>query len=129
MNIFKFFKSIASLFKEIPMNENISLDELSQKLSSLKEGEIILDVRRPEEFDEGHIPGARNISYELVGNYIDELKKYQSIYIHCKMGPRAKMAFQTLKNAGLNNVICISDAGMKAWIERGYPVGHDKIHN
>lgn len=101
---------------------NMTLDNFHDKHKNLGPGEVILDVRRPEEFAEGHIAGAINISHELVLNHVEELKKYKLIYIHCKRGGRANAAFEALKSAGLNNMVCIYDAGMDAWLERGYPV-------
>jgi phage shock protein E len=101
---------------------NISLDELHAKHGKLEKNEIILDVRNPDEFSEGHIAGALNIPLPEVAERANELKAYETVYIHCKRGGRAKSAFETLQKLGYNNVICVTDAGMDAWIERNYPV-------
>lgn len=101
---------------------HMSLDELYQKHGKLSTNEVILDVRNPDEFSEGHIDGALNIPLPEVSERISELKDFGTIYIHCKRGGRAKSAFETLQKLGLNNVVCVSDAGMDAWQERGYPV-------
>jgi rhodanese-related sulfurtransferase len=53
---------------------------------------------------------------------MEELKKFKTVYIHCKRGGRAKTAFETLQSLGLENLVCIEDAGMDAWRERGYPI-------
>ena len=70
----------------------LSLDELYEKSKNLKEGDVILDVRGPNEFAEGHIEGSLNIPHDSVVEHVDKLKEYKNIYIHCKMGGRAKMA-------------------------------------
>lgn len=103
-------------------NTLMTLEDFHTQHRSLKESELILDVRRPEEFQEGHIEGARNIPVDEVQEHADELRKYQTVYIHCKRGGRAKTAFETLKNAGLSNLVCVHDAGMDQWIASGYPV-------
>lgn len=88
----------------------------------LGKNDIVLDVRNPDEFKEARIKDAINFPLPELMSHVEELKKYDHVYIHCKRGGRAKTAFDQLKNAGLNNVICIHDAGMDAWIERGFPV-------
>jgi rhodanese-related sulfurtransferase len=105
------------------MSDNkMTLNDFHDKHQKLGKDEVILDVRRAEEFAEGHIAGAINISHEQVLDHVEELKKYKLIYIHCKRGGRANTAYEALKGAGLNNMVCIYDAGMDAWMERGYPV-------
>lgn len=100
----------------------MGLNEFFNLHKTLKKDEIILDVRRPEEFEAGHIENARNIPVDQVAEFTDELRKYSTIYIHCKRGGRAKTAFDILSNAGLSNLVCIHDAGMDLWMESGYPV-------
>lgn len=90
--------------------------------TKLGKNDVILDVRNPDEFSEGHIKGALNYPLPEIMNHADELKKYDHVYIHCKRGGRAKNAFEALKNAGLTNLICIHDGGMDMWIENGFPV-------
>jgi rhodanese-related sulfurtransferase len=84
--------------------------------------EVILDVRRPDEYSEGHMPKALNIPVDQLATRTEELKNFSKIYIHCKRGGRAKTAYETLSNLGLNNLVCIHDGGMDMWIENGYPV-------
>lgn len=103
-------------------NKNMTLDEFFNCHKSLGKDELILDVRRPDEFSAGHIENARNIPVDQVAGFVDELRKFSTVYIHCKRGGRAKAAFETLSNAGLSNLVCIYDAGMDQWIESGYPV-------
>jgi len=84
--------------------------------------EVILDVRRPDEFADGHMAKALNIPLDQLTNHTDELKKFDKVYIHCKRGGRAKTAYETLGRLGLNNLVCIHDGGMDMWIENGFPV-------
>ena len=100
--------------------ENISIDDLHDKVSSLGSNDLILDVRSPAEFDSGHIKGARNQGHEEVGDISDELKKYDTVYVHCKMGGRAQMASQTLNGMGLENIVCVGNGGMQRWTDQGW---------
>lgn len=102
-------------------NIHLSLKEFHDRHLHLEKNDIILDVRNPEEFNECHIKGALNIPLGDVVNHVEKLKTYHRIYIHCKRGGRAQNAFQILSGAGLNNLVCISDAGMDMWISEGFP--------
>lgn len=93
--------------------------DLHQKLGAK---EVILDVRRPDEFAEGHIENALNIPLDQLPARFTELKDFTAIYIHCKRGGRAKSAYDVLNQLGVKNLICIFDAGMDVWMEKGYPV-------
>ena len=103
-------------------NTKMKLHELFQAHTALKEGEIILDVRNPDEFTQGHIQGALNIPLPELPQRHGELKTYSRIYIHCKRGGRAKTALEVLDGAGFTNLVCIEDAGMDLWVESNYPV-------
>lgn len=69
---------------------------------------IILDVRRDDEYSEGHIPGAINIANED----IDTINKpemlpdlNQVIYVYCRSGRRSKEASEKLVQLGYTNII------------------------
>lgn len=102
--------------------DSISIDKLHGLIPDLGEDDLILDVRTPGEFSEGHIKGARNQDHETVGSISDELQKFKIVYIHCKMGGRAQSAAADLANAGLTNIVCVSQGGMHRWMEMGWEV-------
>ncbi|MCH8157958.1 MAG: rhodanese-like domain-containing protein, partial [Nitrospinae bacterium] len=52
----------------------------------------------------------------------EELKQYKTVYVHCKMGGRAKMAAEALQGTGLDNIVCVGDGGMERWAEMGWPM-------
>ena len=68
---------------------------------------IILDVRRADEFAEGHIPGAINVANEdIEDKEIVELPdKNQTIYVYCRSGNRSKQAAEKLVKLGYENII------------------------
>ena len=102
--------------------QNISIDKLHDLLDGLTEKDLILDVRSPSEFNEGHIEGAQNTPHEDVSSISSDLKNYETVYVHCKMGGRAKIASDILTNSGLENVVCVGEGGMHRWAEMGWPI-------
>lgn len=102
--------------------DKISIDKLHDLIPDLAEDDLILDVRTPSEFAEGHIKGAQNQDHESVDSIADELKNYKTVYVHCKMGGRAQKAAEELEMAGLTNIVCVSQGGMHRWMEMGWEV-------
>ena len=86
--------------------EKISMSEGIERMES-DEGYILLDVRRADEFEAGHIPGAVNLPNEEIGTEeIPSLPdKAQTIYIYCRSGNRSKQAADKLLALGYTNLI------------------------
>lgn len=100
----------------------MTMDELAKLYKTLPKNHIVLDIRTPEEFAEGHVPGAINIDHEDVLNHVEELKKYEKIYVHCKSGGRVSRTVPGMKQAGLNNLVPLTTSGMAHWEAKGYEV-------
>ena len=85
--------------------KQISQDEAMEIMKS-EEDYIILDVRRPDEFSEGHIQNAVNLPNETIGT--DEIKelpeKDQLILVYCRSGNRSKQASEKLAALGYTNI-------------------------
>lgn len=91
---------------EKDMYKMITMDEAKEIFKA--EGDyIIVDVRRLDEFEGGHIPGAINIPNEDIGTEeISQLPdKEQTIYIYCRSGNRSKQASEKLVKMGYTNII------------------------
>ena len=84
----------------------ISMDEAVKMMRDEKDY-IILDVRRPDEYAEGHIPGAINVPNEEIGTAeIPELpSKSQLILVYCRSGRRSKEAAEKLVRLGYTNIV------------------------
>ena len=84
----------------------ISMDE-AVKMMKDEKNYIILDARRPDEFAEGHIPGAINVPNEEIGTEeIPELPdKSQLILVYCRSGRRSKEASEKLVKLGYTNIV------------------------
>ena len=85
---------------------SITMDEAVTMMAE-ESGYIILDVRRPDEFAEGHIPGAINVPNETIGTAeIPELPdKNQLILVYCRSGRRSKEASEKLVKLGYTNIV------------------------
>lgn len=94
---------IMFLFKKIP---SISIKELERKLT---ENIVLIDVREPNEFRNGHILSAKNIPLNKIGNY----KPKTEVYVICQSGMRSKAATKKLINAGYDAINV--KGGMLAW--------------
>ncbi len=83
----------------------ISQEEAKQMMVR-DDGHIIVDVRRQDEYDTGHIPGAILIPNESIGTEQPEQlpDKDQIILIYCRSGRRSKEAAQKLADMGYTNI-------------------------
>ena len=84
---------------------NITAEEAKQIMDS-EEGYIILDARTREEYAEGHIPGATQISHEEIKEKAAEIlpDKNQLILVYCRSGRRSKLAAEALVKLGYTNI-------------------------
>lgn len=80
--------------------------EQAAEMMKLEGGQIVVDVRRQDEYDEYHIPGAICIPNESIGTEMPEElpDKEQIILIYCRSGRRSKEAAQKLFDMGYKNV-------------------------
>lgn len=84
---------------------SITMEEAKEAFTT-SENYIILDVRRADEFAEGHIPGAINVANEDIGaEQPAELPDLdQVIYVYCRSGRRSKEASAKLAALGYTNI-------------------------
>ena len=82
--------------------------DINEGLEDMKlvKNKVLVDVRTPEEFAEGHVPGAVNIEARLCGRrnrkYIESIltDKSAHIYMYCLSGARSGMAAAYLRQMG-----------------------------
>ena len=85
---------------------------------------LYVDVRTPQEFENVHISGARNIPLPDLHTYIEELKtlsQQRPIMLVCRTQNRVKIAYDYLMNNGVTQCE-ILEGGITAWVEQGKPV-------
>lgn len=68
-------------------------------------GAILLDVRSPQEYREGHIPESKNVPLQTIGNIesVAETKE-TPLYVYCYSGSRSSQAVHLLQRMGYKNV-------------------------
>jgi phage shock protein E len=68
---------------------------------------LIVDVRTPTEWDRGHLPNAKHIEWQNIGEEITKLTddKHSTIYVYCRSGNRSGKAKLILEQLGYSNVI------------------------
>lgn len=91
--------------EEIDMIINIEVDELAMDLP-FDENLVVLDVRKPTEFADGHVKNAMSIPLEEMRDpaTLSELEEDQNIYVHCQGGYRSVIAASLLKKQGIHNL-------------------------
>ncbi|HEV2830952.1 MAG TPA: MBL fold metallo-hydrolase [Hanamia sp.] len=102
---------------------DIEADELAMDLP-FDEKLMVLDVRKPNEFAEGHVKGASNLPLNDMTDIaqIASLEEDQNIYIHCAGGYRSVIAASLLKRQGYHNVRNILGGFTAIKEEKGVPV-------
>jgi len=83
------------------------------------QGVAIIDVREPDEYAEGHVPGARPLPLGEVPERADEVPEGETVYVVCAVGGRSRRAAEHL--AGLGRDVVNVAGGTKGWIEAGHP--------
>lgn len=69
-----------------------------------EQGAIVVDVRTPAEFKDGHVKGSINLPLQTLGSQMNKLKKDQVIITCCRSGSRSGMARRQLKANGFTQV-------------------------
>jgi rhodanese-related sulfurtransferase len=99
--------------------------ESSELLRQIEAGQspLIVDVRTPEEFAAGHVPGAINIPYDQMPALAAEIvtHKEQAVVLYCRSGRRSGLAAMTLVELGFSDLRQLS-GDMPGWEAAGYPV-------
>jgi rhodanese-related sulfurtransferase len=93
-----------------------------------KSAGLIVDVREPAEFAEGHVPGAINLPRGLIEfriwphlGYPEKLDTKKKITVYCGNGFRSILAAKTLQDLKLGNVTAV-DMKFDEWTKAKYPV-------
>lgn len=81
----------------------------------------IVDVREPEEWAGGHIPGAIHIPLGQLAQATRKLDASRPVVTVCRSGNRSLTAVKVLNNAGFGDAKSMA-GGMSAWVSAGHPV-------
>ena len=87
---------------------------------------VVIDVRSPDEFAAGHIPGAVNVPVAGKGSEnfdkkVAAVAKDKTVLVHCRSGVRSSKAVEKMRQMGVAGIIELP-TGWVAWSEAGKPV-------
>ncbi len=102
--------------------EAFGIHDLQKIHETLSEGEFVVDCRTPDEYNAGHVPGARNVPMGKELDCLQDLQVCRKIYLYCHSGRRAQAVYATLATKGLDNLVCLGSSGMADWKKSGYPI-------
>lgn len=95
-----------------------------EELHTLLENQVnvrLIDVREPDEHAQAAIAGSTLVPLATVPDHMNEWRRNEEIFLHCKAGGRSARAAQFLIEQGFTKVTNIT-GGMDAWIQAGFPV-------
>ena len=90
--------------------------EKAEYQALVEQGYAIIDVRTPEEYDEGHIQGALNINVksEAFVTEIEKLSKSDTLLVYCRSGRRSLYAAQVMVSFGFQKIYDL-EGGFVNW--------------
>lgn len=120
-------KTVHDLVAEARQHINeISPSEAEQ---AIRDADILIDIREPEEYHQGHIPGAVNIPRGVLEFKLDSSSETESrdtdIVLYCKTNGRGALAARNLEEMGYLNVKTIA-GGIDAWTAENKPLAQPK---
>ncbi len=82
---------------------------------------FILDVRTPQERNQGYIPGSVLIPIDTIERRLNEIPKSRPVVVYCAVGSRSRVVAQALSNSGYSEVYNMKD-GVMGWYRSGFPI-------
>lgn len=100
---------------------SVSTLEATQLMN--RQDALVLDVREPARYAEGHILGARNLPLADLAKRAGELEKFKNrpVIVACDSGSSSQRAVRELKARGFANAVSLS-GGFRAWLQGGLPM-------
>jgi len=91
---------------------NVSIDQALTDWQN--KSVVILDVRTPGEYADGHIPNTMLIPLDQLPERLNEVPKEKKVYVICRSGNRSAQAVNLLRSKGFTNVYNVT-GGMMQW--------------
>jgi rhodanese-related sulfurtransferase len=108
---------------EAQAQPTIDVTETQRRLDS--GAALLIDVREPEEWRDGHVPGAVHLPLGQLDARLSEIPREQDILLFCRSGNRSGRATAALRSIGFTRVTNVS-GGILAWTEQGLPLERDQ---
>jgi hydroxyacylglutathione hydrolase len=97
------------------------LDAAQLRSTAADKNVQVVDVRGPDEWRRGHLPGAIHIPLAALPDRIGELNAGAPVVLHCKGGSRSAIATSFLQARGIANVSNLA-GGFESWVKSGFEV-------
>jgi phage shock protein E len=96
---------------------------LGERIAWADQALFVLDVRTPEEYAAGHLPGATNIPHDQLAARLGELSgaRERDVVVYCRTGRRSAEALETLDKAGFKRLFHLK-GDYTRWTEEKRPV-------
>lgn len=106
---------ILGLFIMMRRESKKAVVSLSEKefIENMRKGQLV-DLRKKEEFEDGHINGARNIPFAMLTRNPGKLRKDLPIYLYCEKGKVSKRAALVLYGKGYEQIYQL-EGGLTNW--------------
>ena len=102
--------------RELEKTPQMSVAELREKIA---DGSVnVVDVRNPGEWNDGHMPGVKNVPLGVIGDRVGEMPTGKPLVLHCQGGTRSSIAASVLQARGVKNVINLT-GGFGAYKKEG----------
>ena len=98
------FEAWKNANKKFDLVINVEADELKMDLQYDEDKMAVIDVRKPSEFENGHIDIAQNFSLAELSEEMTDLPENKNLYVHCAGGYRSVIAISLMKKEGYHNV-------------------------
>ena len=114
-------------YRELLAQVKLEIEEISSieahELHASSDKPLFVDVREPDEWEEGHIPGAIHLTRGRVEQRIEGLvpDKGRALVVYCAAGPRSAFATKTLGELGYENVVNLA-GGFADWKRNGFEI-------
>jgi hydroxyacylglutathione hydrolase len=94
------FADLESAGIETRATPQLSISALKERVS--QNGQLVLDVRAPDEWEHGHVPGAMHIPLGSLLTRLEEIPRGKEIAVHCQGGNRSAIAASILQKNGIS---------------------------
>lgn len=106
--------------KEQDTIESISADTFADRLKQ-RPTALVVDVRKPTEFEAEHIDGAENLPLDTLNEHLALIPRNETVYVHCAGGYRSMVANSILKARGFDQIVNV-EGGLAAIKKTDIPV-------
>jgi rhodanese-related sulfurtransferase len=109
------------------INNVVTNIDVAQSRAMQKQGALLLDVREPDEFADGHAPGSKLIPLGQLQNRVNEIGDFKRnpVVIICRSGRRSMQAASILGQLGFTEIYNVQ-GGMIAWEKASLPINRPR---